>query len=186
MTAFFSLLLVVGLVLNVYFVIRGTERWGRSDLAHRLDAFGRQHQLGKISVRVPVLASLCTTFGLIGYFLARTTQLHGAVVTAVGAAAAGVAVLSAVLLVRRWAVPRALRDAPDERYALQGHVAKVVEPIGPDTQGEVAYEVDGRRFSCAAQSLDGSPLPTGADVVIERVEDGVVFVEDWKRVEQRL
>jgi len=38
----------------------------------------------------------------------------------------------------------------------------------------------------SARSLGTTLIPTGSDVVIDRIEDGVAFVEEWSVVEQRL
>ena len=38
----------------------------------------------------------------------------------------------------------------------------------------------------AAQSLDGTPVAVGTEVIIDRVEGGVAYVESWVEVEQRL
>ena len=45
---------------------------------------------------------------------------------------------------------------------------------------------DGSEYRLPARTLDGSALATGTDVVIDRVELGVAFVESWARVEARL
>jgi hypothetical protein len=45
---------------------------------------------------------------------------------------------------------------------------------------------NGRRVVAPARSLDHAPLVQGEDVVIDRLEDGVVYVESWTRVEERL
>ena len=50
--------------------------------------------------------------------------------------------------------------------------------------GEIVYEVDGRRYTVPARSWDGEPIALDADVVIERVEDGVAIVERWAQVEE--
>jgi hypothetical protein len=34
--------------------------------------------------------------------------------------------------------------------------------------------------------MGNQPLAKGADVVIDRIEDGVAYVEEWAVVEQRL
>jgi hypothetical protein len=38
----------------------------------------------------------------------------------------------------------------------------------------------------AARGLDGREVAEGADVVIERVEDGVAYVELWSTIAQQL
>lgn len=186
MQSLFLFAFVAGLVLNVVLMIRGTERWSRADIARRLDAFGREAPLGRISLGVPVAASLTSAFGLTGYLLRRFTVLPTWGVVLLAASGAALAVSSAILLVKRWAVPHALRDIPDERFVLQGQLAVVTEAIPPGGAGEIAYQVDDRRFTTPACSIDGEALGAGTDVVIDRVEDGVVYVEDWARVELRL
>lgn len=186
MSSLFLLAFVAGLVLNVILLIRGTERWSRREVVRRLDAFGRELRLGRISLRTPIAASMAGAFGLTGYLLTRFTALGTLTTVAVAASVAAVAVISAVLTIKQWAVPHALRDAPDERFALQGQLATVSAEIPFGAEGEVAYQIDDRRFTTRARSVDDSPLARGTDVVIDRVEEGVVFVEDWARVEQRL
>lgn len=177
---------VLGLVLNVVLIIRGTERWTRHELSERLDAFGRELHLGRISLRTPVAASLLSAFGLTGYLLQRFTTLPGWITWVLALLGAGAAVSTAIVVVRRWAVPHALRDQPDERFALQGQLAQVIESIPLRGTGVIVYRIDASEFRTPAHSVDDSSIEAGTDVVIERVENGVVYVEDWARVEQRL
>ena len=177
---------VAGLVLNIYFIIRGAERWRGSDIARRLDAFGRELSLGRISLRVPVAASFATTFGLVGYVLSRYMSWAALPSLAVAILVAGLAVMTAVLVVKKWAVADALKDTPDERYVLQGQLATVTRAIQAGGEGEVEYIIDDRRFTIRAQTIDGAGLDAAVDVVLERVENGVVYVEEWSLVEQRL
>jgi hypothetical protein len=74
----------------------------------------------------------------------------------------------------------------DERYLLQGHPARVTRAITADGAGEIAYVADGRRYAVVARSLEGDALAQDTEVAIERVEDGVAYVERWTRVEERL
>jgi hypothetical protein len=39
---------------------------------------------------------------------------------------------------------------------------------------------------CEAQGLSNTELPLGTEVVIDRIENGVAYVEEWSVVEQRL
>ena len=177
---------VTGLVLNVLFMIRGVERWRRSDVTARLDAFGRELTFGRISLGTPVVASFASAFGLSGYLLRRYTSLSTLVTVVVAIVVAAVAVAAAVTLIAKWAVPAVKREVHDERYLLQGHLARVTRSIPFAGEGEIRYEIDGKVFVARAQSLDGTPIPGSLDVVIDRVENDVAFVEEWSRVEQRL
>ena len=92
----------------------------------------------------------------------------------------------ATIAVRRWATLAAEHDSVDERYLLQGHPAQVVSAIEQTGSGEIAYFVGGKRYATDARSLDGSPITVGTEVIIDRVEGGVAYVESWVEVEQRL
>jgi hypothetical protein len=69
---------------------------------------------------------------------------------------------------------------------LTGHIARVTAAISAVAAGAVAYTLEGRRHDVAAVSLDGTPIQAGVDVVIERVENGLAFVERWEVVEGRI
>ena len=74
----------------------------------------------------------------------------------------------------------------DDPEVLAGMIARVTAAIGAAATGAVAYTVEGTRRELAARSVDDSAIPTGADVVIERIEGDVAFVERWESVEARL
>ena len=77
-------------------------------------------------------------------------------------------------------------DVDDERYILQGHIARVTKPIGADVDGEVTFEFAGITTCAARAGLRGRHHRRGTDVVIERIEDDVAYVEAWTEVEKRL
>ena len=116
--------------------------------------------------------------------------------TAWAVGALGVAAAIAVVL---WRVVRLSAIAPstdpedDPRYKFQGHIARVVQEIGAGSaaSGRVVFEFDGRREEYRARwtaeaETHGTFANLNDDVVIERVEDDVAFVEPWSVVEQRL
>jgi len=69
---------------------------------------------------------------------------------------------------------------------LTGHIARVTAAISAAAAGAVAYTLEGKRHVVAAVSLDGGPIQAGVDVVIERIENGLAFVERWEVVEGRI
>ena len=69
---------------------------------------------------------------------------------------------------------------------LTGHIARVTAAISAAAAGAVAYTLEGRQHVVAAMSLDGTPIQAGVDVVIERIENGLAFVERWEVVEGRI
>lgn len=177
---------IAGLLLIVYAMIRGVERVGRTGLAPELDAFGRPTGTPRMALSAPAAGAFATVFGVTGYLLWRFALLSPSAQLVVCVAAGVLATWVATRAVVRWAVQAAEQDVVDERYLLQGHPADVVTSISATEAGEIAYEVAGRRYAVAAKSLDGTPVAAGTEVVIDRVEDGVAYVEPWVQVEQRL
>jgi membrane protein implicated in regulation of membrane protease activity len=77
-------------------------------------------------------------------------------------------------------------DVDDERYVLQGHVAQVVSSIEAGSEGVISFEYGDERRTLRARSLDDVSVAEGTEVVIERIEGDLAFVEPWLQVEQRL
>ena len=181
MSVLFVVSLIAGLLLGVFAMLHGVERRrpGTTDLV-------APPPPGELTARlnVPAITGFLVVFGAVGYPLRHALGPLARLVVA--AAAAGAGAIGAVLLVAKWAVPSARGDVPDERFLLQGHFARVTAPVREGAPGQVEYEIEGRHFSAPAMSLDGSPIDAGTDVVIERIEDGVVYVEAWTHVERRI
>jgi hypothetical protein len=188
MSILFVVSFVAGLVLAVYVMLHGVERPVVPASTAPHEATGAYDPATEPSAWLnrQNAAALVTSFGAAGYLLSRFTTLGAPATVAIAVVAAiAMAAVSASLLAG-WALPSARREAVDERYLLQGHPARVTRAIADAGEGEIAYEVDGRRFSVAARSWDGRSIDAGADVAIERVEAGVAYVERWAQVEARL
>lgn len=133
------------------------------------------------------VAAFLGVFGAAGYLLHRARPDLPALVAVGGAVVAGaLGFAGSALLLRAWAVPGARREVVDDRYLMQGHPATVTRAIPADGAGEIAYEADGQRWTVPARSWDAQPLALAAEVAIDRVEDGVAYVEAWAQVEARL
>ena len=178
--------LLVGLLLGVYAMIRGVERITPTGPKPAVDPFGRPVGSTRMAFGAPTAAAFFTVFGVVGYLLYRYSSLAPIMQATVAGAVALVGMVFAARAVARWASQAAEEDAVDERYLLQGHPARVVTQIPAGGDGEISYVIGGTRYAASAQSVDGSPLPVDTDVVIERVEAGVAYVEPWVQVEQRL
>jgi len=181
-----------GLLLAVFAMLHGVERRPRSALSGAAAAApsGTPAVEGNAAVpaarlNLPLLAGFATVFGATGYLLTRYSTLSSLPRVGLAALVGALGALAAVALVAKWAVPGAAQDVEDPRYLLQGHLARVTFPIGEEG-GEIVYEVDGIRHVARAASLDGGPVPADSEVVIERIEDGVAYVERWAVVEERL
>lgn len=169
----FLIALIIGLVLGVVSMIVGIDRHQRG---HRWISF----------INLPTVGSFAIGLGVCGYLLTRYSALGIALIIvialAVGLAAAG----GTVALIAGWAVPSAARDVPDERYALQGHFGRVTQAIPSAGSGEITYEHDGVRHTAPARSIDGQAIASNAEIVIERVEEGVAYVELWSTIARQL
>jgi len=137
-------------------------------------------------VNLPTAGAAAALFGVVGYPLATYTSLETAPILAIAGIAAAAAAAATVGVIAGWAVPSARREPVDERYLLQGHFAKVVRPIRTDEGGEITYEHDGVRHTVKARSLDGKAISAGVDVVIERIENAIAYVELWRTIEREL
>src|SRR5687768_12114095 len=134
----------------------------------------------------PVVSASSFTFGAAGYLLTRPGRMGLAAGTVVALLIGAIAGALAVRVVRRAAAFVPEHDPDDPRYVLQGHVATVTAPIGAGTEGEITYVIEGTRHTVRARGLDGSSAEQGIEVVIERIEDGIAYVEPWVEVEKRL
>jgi hypothetical protein len=175
MSAAYLLTFILGLLLAVRIMFFGAER-------RRI----RSADAMPLRRSEPALAAFLVMFGIAGYLVTRPGRLS----PAAGVAAA--AILGAIwaLVVTRLAVATARvqpeHDPEDPRYVLQGHVAMVTVPIPAGGEGTILYgEGDGSR-SLRARSIDEQAIDSGVEVCIERVEEGVAFVELWALVEARL
>ena len=175
MSYLFLAAFIAGLLLAVRIMFFGAERQ-------------RAHLTGEFPLRrsEPALVAFLVMFGVAGYLLTR----HG---TMSAAAGAGVAVLLGVAwagLVTRVAVAMARvqpeHDHDDPRFALQGHVGIVTTAIPVGGEGALAIQEGEVSRALRARAIDESGIAAGLEVCIERIDDGIAFVEPWSAVEARL
>jgi fumarate reductase subunit C len=164
---------LLGLVLGVISMLAGIDR---NQSGARWVSF----------VNLPTIGAGFALFGISGYLLHRYSTLGTAALlsTAVAIAVAGTA--GTVALIAGWAVPSAAREVQDERYALQGLVGRVTRSIARAGEGEISYMLDGRRRTVTARSLNGDAIAQDADIVIERIENDVAYVELWSTIARQL
>ncbi len=173
--AIYLAVFVGGLALAVHAMLHGAERWRRRRSARPSAAFNP-----------PTVAALAAGFGACGYLLVTRTTL-GSVAALVLAILTGVAAFAGMtVLMAKWA----LRGAPSasflEEEEIHGQVATVTREISGSEPGEISWFAWEKRHVLPAQSVDGSVIATGTEVVIEMIDDGVARVELWSVVEQRL
>lgn len=182
-------ILTAGLVLGVFAMLYGTERRASSMSGVLPHERTTEHDVASEPSPLFNMASIgaySVGFGLTGYLVARDTTWHIALQVVVAAMVGAVAMTLQSLLFARWAIPAARADHIDERFLLQGTLGHVVREIPVGGQGVIRYTLDGLEVELPAADMGHGALALGSDVVIDRVEQGVAYVELWALVEQRL
>jgi hypothetical protein len=168
---------LAGLILTVVSMLVGVER--RGGVVPRAEPGERP----RVRLTRPIIAAFAMLFGVLGYLLERHTTLGPVSTLVLAAVAGGLGILGSVLLVAKWAVKGAHDDTAE---LLQGHVATVTRDATDSAPAEITYVLNGARSVVPAKPVDDTRLVTGAEVVIERIENGIAYVEAWAQVEQRL
>src|SRR5215211_1414549 len=168
--------LIIGLLLAVRVMIFGVERPREA------------HPDGERSFRMSpaLIVAFSLVFGVTGYILTQQRLSTVAVRLVVSALLAAATAAITARLVRKWWTVTPEHDVDDERFVLQGHLARVTKPIASGVDGEVTFDFADDHRLLRARSLDDGILAVGTDVVIERIEDDLAYVEAWAEVEKRL
>jgi membrane protein implicated in regulation of membrane protease activity len=184
MTVLFLASFIGGLLLAVGVMLFGVERPARAGGGSVLS--GAAPGRPRVRASVPVLAGFLIVFGVLGYLVVRIGNpgawQPGGIALAGGVGAA---------LLTRWIVAKSAAIVPefdidDERYVLQGHIARVVAPIASGDEGKISFQLGTGTRMLRARGVDDTALAAGTEVVIERIEGEVAFVEPWVQVEERL
>ena len=143
----------------------------------------------RVAIGQPLVAVVATAFGVVGVVLTRVTGLSASMRAGLSGVVAVAAAMTAAAVIRRWA--RAVDEGPpawddDPRYTLQGLPARVTRSLGGSAPGEIEYEFNGVRQVVAAFSINAAPIGAGVEVVIDRVDAGIAWVEAWEQVERRM
>jgi len=173
----FLVAFIGGLVLAVFAMLHGVEyARRRRNRSHAPSAF----------LNLPTVAAFAVGFGAIGYPLASRTTLPawGIILIAIGGGA--LAISGMITLLARWALRGLPAPFSSDDHEIQGTFGVVTVDITTARPGEISYEFSGKRELVPARSLGVTVIRSGSEVVIDRIEDGVAFVEEWAIVEQRL
>jgi membrane protein implicated in regulation of membrane protease activity len=187
MTALFLASFVLGLLLAVRIMLYGVEKGGgRGEGGASATPRGSGAPDRHYRAWLPTLMVFSLVFGMVGYGVAHWSA-RGASIAALWALIAGaVAAMISRRMVGRWSTIVPEHDVDDPRYVLQGHPAQVVQSISPTGVGEILFEIESEQRRLPARALDDVAVGVGTEVVIERIEDGIAYVEPWLQVEQRL
>jgi hypothetical protein len=169
----FLLVFIAGLGAAVYTMLQGVTP---------APAARPTTRLGMLTA--PSVAAFAVVFGAVGYLCTTRTALSPAMILFFAFAAGAATIpVSAPLLAR---IARIRNAASAEDLDIEGQLAKVVSPLSDVSPGNVAYHRDGREFTQRALNVVSGALGAGRDVVIDRMENGIAYVEEWERVEKRL
>lgn len=167
----------LGLLVSVYAMLNGTVRAGRTP---------GMVEPPHAAFNAPVAGAALIASGAVGYLVAKYSQLGtiSTLILALIAAAAGWIGMS--VLMARWALQGPLSDPHEDLEELQGTIATVTRAISAEALGEISYSFRGAPLLAPARCVTGEPVPEGAEVVIDKVENGMADVEPWSTVEQRI
>lgn len=161
-------------------------------LAVRIMFFGAERRNGRamdgtpLRRSEPAVSGFLIMFGVAGYLLTRhhTMSLGSGSTLALALGVLWAALITKLAIATARVHPG--HDPDDPRYALQGHVALVVTAIPHGGEGTIVCGEGKGRQTLRARSIDEQALGDGLEVCIERVDDGVAYVEPWAVVEARL
>ena len=171
----FLIAFIAGLVLAVIAMLHGVEHT-RPNRSRAPSPF----------FNLPTLAAFAIGFGAVGYPIASRTQLPAWAILLIAIGSGAAAISGMITLLARWALRGASAGVLADEHEIQGQLAVVTRDIATTVLGEIAYDLAGRQVKIRAKTLNDKPLSVGAEVVIDRIENGVAFVEEWAVVEQRI
>ncbi len=166
----FLVVLIGGLVTAVYAMLQGVTTAPSAPPLARV-----------VRKSAPAIAGFGVAFGIIGYLLTTRSSLNPWTVLAIAGTGAAL-----TLTMTAPGVVRLTRRAPSADPEMEGQLAEVVSALSASKPGEISYQRDGRSIRQPALNVGEGVFEPGKEVVIDRVENGIAYVEDWKTVEARL
>lgn len=173
----FLIAFIGGLVLAVFAMLHGVEYARRRRNRSRAPS---------PFFNLPAVAAFAVGFGAVGYPLASRTRLPAWAIILIAIGGGALAITGMITLLARWALRGLAAPFSSEDQEIQGTLAVVTREITPAGEGEISYEHLGKHELTLARSLGVTAISSGSEVVIDRIENGVAFVEEWAVVEQRL
>jgi hypothetical protein len=172
----FLVAFIGGLLLAVFAMLHGLEHFRP-----------RRKKAPSAFLNLSNLAVFAVGFGATGYPVSTHTELPTWALILIALAGGGIAISGMTILLAQWALrgPTAVSSAVAAEE-IQGLFAQVTKDIPASGRGRITYDYLGKTLECDAQSLGSGELPRGTEVVIDRLENGIAYVEEWSVVEQRL
>jgi hypothetical protein len=164
-----------GLILAVLAMLHGVEHTRRNRSRAPSPFFN-----------LPAVAAFAIGFGAAGYPLASRTRLPVWAIVLIAVATGALAISGMITLLAQWALRGVSTPSAGDEHEIQGELAVVTRDITPAVPGEISYQQSGKELRVRAQALSAKPLAAGVEVVIDRIENGIAFVEEWSVVERRI
>lgn len=169
----FLLVFIAGLAAAVYSMLHGVTP---------APAAGVTTRIGMNTA--PSVAAFAIAFGAIGYLSTTRTMLSYPLVLVIALAGGAATIVVSAPLLTNLARSRKANSADEPEIG--GQPATVTFAVSDSIAGEVSYHRDGREHKHPALNIISGTLNPGRDVVIDRISDGVAYVEDWDSVEKQL
>lgn len=150
------------------------------DLFHAGDTHGGAHTGGDPGLspfNLATILAFLTWFGGAGFILTAYFSFVAVVALAAAVLVGLVGAAGVFLFLSRVLVPGQTPALRPEDYDLDGTVGELTVGIRAGGTGEMVYTQAGRRFVAAARSDDASAIDRGAEVVVVRHEDGILYVQ---------
>lgn len=173
---------VAGLGLAVYSMLHGVERSRKPRNTEPSRALTQKRPSAIFNA--PAGSAFGVVLGATGYILVTRTTVGLWTIFAIALGVAAAATAGMTILMSKWALPYSGLESFDA--LIQGQLARVTSPISALGTGEISFDVDGVHHTFAAHSVNGAEIPSGTEVVIDTVENGIARVEPWSEVEARL
>jgi hypothetical protein len=134
------------------------------------------HDVSILSLSPISIAAFVTSFGGIGLIATQGFNASGtsSLLWAIGGSIV-MALISHLAFFYIFIAPQA--SSAVQTRTLIGMTAEVTVPIPGNNVGEIAYIAMGERHTTTARSMDGTAIPRGAEVSIERIAGSVMIVK---------
>lgn len=142
---------------------------------------GHEWRGGASPFNVGTIAAFLAWFGGSGYLITRFYGLWF-IATLTVAAAFGFAGAYVVFLFLTRVLLREREHLNPADFEMIGVLGTVTSAIRPDGIGEILFSQKGYRRGSAARSDTGRPIPSGAEVVVTRYENGIAYVRRWEEL----
>ena len=186
---FYLICFLLGLALSLLSVLTGSAHLHLPHLPHlhvhvphvhvpHVHAPARAEAEGVPWLNFGTMTAFLAWFGGTGYLLERFYSVWFLVALAIAILSGlGGAAIVFWFLAKLAAGDVALDPAD---YDMIGVLGKLSIPIREGGTGEIVFSQEGVRRVSGARSDDGTAIPKGAEVVVQRYEKGIAYVRRWE------